>query len=392
MSRLALAVAAAMFFCGCAAQQSVARTTSSPSAAGAASPSPASSPSPSPPRDAILVFVRPGAVSLVRPDGTVISSTSTTTLDRGEVAQAQFFTSDGALIGHYWDPVGNPTSPLAIALLDRAGTITPLAPSAAEVIREMGPWGSPIVVGPFVLLVQATIDKADYVRLDLATGETTVLFTAQALPYPDVSIPPGGDGPIPQAVKMVTMGTTPDRGTVRVMVLNVSVGGQAIPGPAYFQIDLRTLLVTGPYRLPVSPAAMSADGRLVGWMDGVLHLREVSSGKDSTILDVPYQNGGDHGGIRFSPDDAYVLVEGYGDGSMGFAVYEVATHRLIRSIPAAEPDEPLADVPLWWTDSHTIVFKTVDASGAASGHRFDIATGKITNYPAGLGAPVLMLG
>jgi hypothetical protein len=148
---------------------------------------------------------------------------------------------------------------------------------------------------------------------------------------------------------------------------------------------------------------MSADGRYIGWWEWApapgassqkdLHVRDLSSGKEWIVSSEPYQNEAQHGGIRFSPDDGFILIEGYGsDGRMGFAVYDMQSHGLVRSIPADEPDEPVAEVPLWWTDSHTVVYKTVDATGAAAGHRFDTATGAVTDYPTELGAPVLMLG
>lgn len=415
MQRLVVVIAAAVILSGCAAtaQQSAGRPSQTaspeqspsqtaspePSPSAIVSPIPAASPSLSPspvasPTGAagpLLVFVKPGSVALVRPDGTVLTSTETT-MDSGEVATGEYQLSTAALIGHYWGQDGNPTSPLAIAVLDRTGTISPLAPAAAKVLTEQ--WAQ-IVLGHEALLVRATEEKADYLRLDLTTGALTVLLTVTGLP------PVGfNDGP-PLAVQMTTLGTNADGSVVRVMVTHVKVGARSIDGPAYLEIDLNSNRVKGPWSLPnVGPLAMSGDGRFIGWTEWApvsgsqrdLHVRDLTSGREWTVPKVPYQNESDHAGVQFSPDDGYVLLEGYGSDSMGFAVYDMATHRMVGSAPAPEPDEPLANVPLWWTDSHTLVYQTVDASGTASGHRFDVGTGAITDYPAELGAPVLMLG
>jgi hypothetical protein len=118
----------------------------------------------------------------------------------------------------------------------------------------------------------------------------------------------------------------------------------------------------------------------------------VSTGKEATLPGLSF---GDNtgSGIRFSPDDGYVVVEGFADdSSMGFTVYDVASNEPIRSVPASQADGLTADIPLWWTDSHTIVYQAVDSSGTASGHRFDVTTGAIIDYPLELGAPVLVLG
>jgi hypothetical protein len=302
------------------------------------------------------------------------------------------------LIGHFWDANFNPTSPLAIALLDRAGAITPLAPSAVQFITNNYPTWSPIVIGHYMLIVAATLEKAEYIRLDLTSGQVTVLLTAIGLPQTGYN-----DGP-PPLVDMTALGTTPDGSVARVLVSHVVVDGRKIDGAAYFDIDLRSAKAAGSHAIAnVGRIGMSADGRYVGWWDWTpapkvvgqkeLHVRDLTTGTEWKVSE-PYQNEAPLGGIRFSPDDGYVVVEGVGsDSRMGFAVYDMATHALVKSVSADQPEVPaFGEVPLWWPDDHTVVYKTVGAGGAASGHRFDIATGAVTDYPTELGAPVLMLG
>jgi hypothetical protein len=77
---------------------------------------------------------------------------------------------------------------------------------------------------------------------------------------------------------------------------------------------------------------------------------------------------------------------------MGIAVFDLRSSRLVQSVRAIQPDEPNWDVPLWWTDSHTVVYQTTDTPpGIKRGHRLDVVTGALTDYPSELGAPVLML-
>ena len=317
-----------------------------------------------------------------------------TARDSGEVAQHQFDRSDAALIGHYWDADGNQTSPLAISLLDRTGRIIPLAPAAATLLAEADIWSSPIVFdGHYALVVKGEVIPgptytaiARYLALDLTSGKVTVLLSATNLPPSPAS---GLDGP-PPSVDMTPMGTTGDGAVARIMVAHVSIDGQSIEGRAYFEIDLASLRVSGPHSLPnVAPLAMSADGRYIGWTDGQLHIRDLTTGAETTVSGAPYSNEAAHGGIRFSPDDAYVLLEGYGKESMGFAVFDRSSGRLMQSIAVSEPDEPNADVPVWWTDGHTVVFQSL---GAPSGHRIEVVSGAVADYAAELGAPVMMLG
>jgi hypothetical protein len=395
MYRLALVVAAAFLLSGCAGQQPTARATSSPSATPTARLPSDTSPvaSPAPARNPILVFVTKGSVALVRPDGTVVASIPTVR-DSGEVAQHQFGRSDAALIGHYWDADGNQTSPLAISLLDRTGRIVPLAPAAATLLADTDIWSSPIVFdGHYALVLKGEVFPspsytaiARYLALDLTSGKVTVLLSATNLPPGPTS---GLDGP-PPSVDITPLGTTGDGSVARVMVAHVAINGQSIEGRAYFEVDLASLRVSGPHSLPnVGPLAMSADGRYIGWTDGQLHIRDLTTGVETTASGAPYSNETAHGGIRFSPDDAYVLVEGYGTESMGFAVFDRASGRLMQSIALSEPDEPNADVPVWWTDGHTVVYQSL---GSPSGHRIEVVSGAVADYAAELGAPVLMLG
>jgi hypothetical protein len=373
--------------------------TASPAAA---QPSPSAQPSagqsPTPAPNPLVVFIKPGSVALATPDGQVLSSTPTQ-LDSGEIAIGELRTSDGALIGHYWGPDGIPLVPLAIGVLDRKGAITNLDPAAASFFGDVGVWGSPVVFnGRDALLVrQTSADTAQYIKLDLLTGDFKVLLTVTKLPVHQAA----ADGP-PQAVSVTALGTSADASVARVMVKRAIVDGQAVPGAAYFEIDLRTSAVTGPRALPdVGPVAVSADGRYAAWtlwtpVSGSkqrdLYIRDLVTGQESTIYNVRFLNEEDRSGIHFSPDDAYVALEGYGsDSFMGFEVYRVATNDLVRVVPASQPNVPNADVPLWWAGSQTIVYQTTDASGVQSGHRFDVDTGEITDYPVDLGAPVLIL-
>ena len=123
-----------------------------------------------------------------------------------------------------------------------------------------------------------------------------------------------------------------------------------------------------------------------------LHIRDLTTGHETSVGDVPFSNEAAHGGIRFSPDNSYVSLEGYGESGMGIAVYDLGGRSLSLITGARPNDEPLDNVPLWWTDAHTIVYQTTDATRATrSGHKLDVTTGSVVDYPAELGAPVLML-
>ena len=385
MLRRLVAVASAILLAGCSNNASPTAAHPTPTAPGASpipSPSPASNP--------LLVFVKHGSVALATPDGSVLFSAATT-LDSGEFAQGELRSSDAALIGHYLDAAGSPISPLQIGLLDRSGHITTIGPSAAAVFSYVGVWGSPVVYdGHDALIVQQTsADTAQYVKLDLVTGDVTVLLSVKQLG--------------PQAVTLIALGTSADSSLARVLVRRGIVAGQREPGAAYFEIDLNTLAVSGPHALPdVGPVVLSADGRYAAWTLATpvsgsnqrdLYIQNLVTGQQTTIYNVRFLNQSDHTGIQFSPDDAHVALEGYGgDSQMGFEIYDVATNDLVRSTPAGQPDASNTDVPMWWADSNTVVYQATDASGTRSGHRLEIDTGDITDYPDELGAPVLMLG
>ena len=369
-----------------------------------ASPSPAISPSPVPLSSPLLVFVKPGAVALVRPDGTVINTTKTR-MDSSDIAQDQFDLSNAALIGHYWDAAGNPALPLALSVYDQLGRVTAVPAAAAKVLNDIRIFSSPIIVARhYLLAIHATVPASGspvstYLRLDLATGKVTPLLKATSLP--DV-LPAGALGGEPHEVDMTPLGTNIDGSVARVMVVHAIVNGASIPGAAYFGIDLRSLKVTGPHALPqVGPVAISADERYAAWSEGRvvggkgvqdLHVLELVTGRQTTIANVPFSNESAHGGIKFSPDDSYLSLEGYAPtSSMGIAVFDLRSNRLVRSLAASGPDEALANVPLWWTDSHTLAYQTTDASGVKLGHRLEVVSGARADYPSELGAPVLML-
>ena len=397
MSRRELgALTALLVLAACSNATSPTAAQLSPSAQPSAGQSPVPSPATANP---LVVFIKRGSVSLATPDGQVLSSTPTQ-LDSGEIAVGELGSSDAALIGHYWGPDGKPLTSLAIGVLDRKGAITNLDPGAASFFGDVGVWGSPVVFnGRDALLVrQISADTAQYGRLDLLTGDFKVLLTVTKL-----AVHQPGAGGTTQAVSITPLGTSPDASVARVMVKSAVVEGQAVPGAAYFEIDLRTGAVTGPRALPdVGPVAISPDGRYVAWTSWTpvtgsrqrdLYIRDLATGQDSTIYNVAYVNDEAGSGIHFSPDDAYVAVEGYGsDSVMGFEVYNVATYDRVRVVPATEPSAPNADVPLWWTDPNTIVYQTTDASGVQSGHRLDVDSGDVTDYANDLGAPVLILG
>jgi hypothetical protein len=387
---------ALLLLAGCSNAASPAAAQPSPSTLPAAGQSPV--PSPTAARDPLIVFVKRGSVALATADGQVLYS-APTPMDSGEIALGELGSSDAALIGHYWGADGIPLSPLAIGLLDRSGAITDLDPAAANFFGDVGVWGSPVVFnGHDALLVrQSSVDAAQYIKLDLLTGDFTVLLTVTKLPV-HLSASDGAT----QAVSVTPLGTSPDASVARVMVKKAVVDGQPVPGAAYFEIDLRTSAVTGPRALPdIGPVAISADGRYIAWtlwtpVSGSkqrdLYIRDLVTGHESTIYNVRFLNEEDRSGIHFSPDDAYVALEGYGsDSFMGFEVYNVATNDLVRVVPASERDTPDADVPLWWAGSNTIVYQTTDASGVQSGHRLDLDSGEITDYAADMGVPVLIL-
>jgi hypothetical protein len=372
-----------------------------PGPAARISPSPVASPAPQ--SSSLLVFVKPGAVALVRPDGTV-ADTTPTKMDSADIARYEFDLSDAALIGHYWGADGYPVLPLALSVYDQYGSVTAVAPAAAKVLSDASIFSSPIIVaGHYLLVIRATVPasgppKSSYTKLDLTTGHVTALLTATSLP--DV-LPSGALGGEPHEVDMTPLGTTIDGSVARVMVVHAIVNGASIPGAAYFDIDLRSLQVTGPHALPnVGTLAISADERYAAWSElrvvagkGVrdLHILELATGRQTTISAVPFSNESAHGGIKFSPDDSYVSLEGYGAASMGIAVFDVRSSRLVQSIAASQPDEPLANVPLWWIDSHTLAYQTTAAPGVKLGHRLEVVSGAIEDYPSDLGAPVLLL-
>jgi hypothetical protein len=404
VSCLALTVAAVAFLSACgspAVAPNPAATKISPSPL--ASPSPAVSPSPTLQSSSLLVFVKPGAVELVRPDGTVVDMTATK-MDSADIAQYEFDASAAALVGHYWGADGYPALPLSLSVYDQKGGVIPVPPTAAKVLNGVDMFRSPIIVaGHELLAIEATVPstgppKSTYISLDLSSGKVTPLLTAISLP--DV-LPPGALGGEPHEVDMTPLGTTSDGSVARVMVVHAIVNGAAIPGAAYFDIDLRSLKRTGPNALPqVGPLAISADEHYAAWTQGRvvsghgvwdLHILELVTGQQTTIADVPFSNESAHSGIKFSPDDSYISLEGYGAASMGIAVFDLRSNHLVQSTAANQPDEPLANVPLWWTDSHTLVYQTTGATGVKLGHRLDVVSGARADYPSELGAPVLML-
>lgn len=97
-----------------------------PGPAAKISPSPVASPSsatsPVTQSSSLLVFVKPGAVALVRPDGTV-ADTTPTKIDSADIARYEFDLSDAALIGHYWGADGYPALPLALSVYDQYGRV-----------------------------------------------------------------------------------------------------------------------------------------------------------------------------------------------------------------------------------------------------------------------------
>jgi hypothetical protein len=406
LNSLAATMAALALFSACgspavAPNPAVAKISPSP----IASPSPVVSPSASPVTlsSSLLVFVKPGAVALVRPDGTVADTTKTP-MDSADIAQYEFDLSDAALIGHYWGADGNPALPLAFSVYDQNGRVTTVPPAAAKVLNDVDIFRSPIIVaGHYLLVIRATVPASGpptsaYTMLDLATGKVTTLLTATSRP---AVLPPGALGGEPHEVDMTPLGTAIDGSVARVMVVHAIVNGASISGAAYFDIDLRSLQVTGPHALPtVGTLAISADERYAAWSElrivggkGVrdLHILELVTGRQTTIADGPFSNESAHGGIKFSPDDSYVSLEGYGAASMGFAVFDVRSSRLLQSIAASQPNEPLANVPLWWTDSHTLVYQATAASGVKVGHRLEVVSGAQAEYPSELGTPVVML-
>jgi len=414
--RATVTVAALALLCGCGnpgpmAERSPATSSSassrvtpgplaSPSPLG--SPSPLVSPSPASANQRLLVFVKAGGVALVRPDGSVANVTPTAQMDSDDVARYQFELNDAALIGHIWGPHGEQLSTSSLSVYHRDGTITALAPSAAEHLNGADIFNSPIAVDGHSVLVVEPISPESwrYVNLDLVSGAVTVLLTATWSPPP---LPKGAlDGPLPSSANVTPLGTNRDGSVARLMVTDVVVGGTVVRGQAFFKIDLRTLGVTGPHALPnVGPIAISADGRYIGWSElrvvsgkGVrdLHIRDLTTEQETTVRDVPFSNEAAHGGIRFSPDNSYVSLDGYGETGMGIAIYAL-DGRLLTQITGARPnDEPLDNVPLWWTDAHTIVYQTTDPARATrAGHSLDVTTGAVVDYPAQLGAPVLML-
>jgi hypothetical protein len=319
-------------------------------------------------------------------------------MDSDGLARFQFDASNAALIGRIWDSSGAQT--LALSLFNRNGAITPLVPAASIALGDSDFLQSPIVVdGHSVLLVRADLEVAQYIRLDLTNGKVTVLLTAKYLAQ---ELPSGALGGEPHPVDMEPLGTTRDGSVARVMVRHATFNGAAIGGQAYFEIDLRTLRVTGPHALPnVGPIAISADGRYIAWSElrvvsgnGIrdLHIRDLATGHETTIGRMPFSNEAAHGGVRFSPDDSYVSLEGYGEQGMGIAVYDLGGRRLTLITSARPNVEPLDNVPSWWTDEHTIVYQTTDlARTTRTGHRLDVTTGSVVDYPAELGGPVLML-
>ncbi len=358
------------------------------------SPSPLASPSSAPGPSSLIVFLKPGAMYLVRPDGSV-ADVQKTQLDSGDVAQHEYDQSDAALVGT--------TGPLGFAVYDRNGAVSTVGPAAAKVLNEVDILRSPIIVaGHDLLVIKASVPDAGpptstYIKLDLASGKVTPLLTATSLP--DV-LPSGALGGEPHEVDMEPLGTTRDGSVARLMVVHAIVKGVSIPGAAYFDIDLRSLAVTGPRALPnVGTIAISADARYAAWSElrvvdgkGVrdLHILELASGREATIAKVPFTNEAPHGGIKFSPDGSYVSLQGYGAGSMGFAVFDMQSNRIVQSVVASQPDAPLADVPLWWADSHTVVYQTTAFPAGKRGHRLDVLSGATADYSAELGAPVLV--
>ena len=330
-----------------------------------------------------------------------MANVTTTLMDSADIAQRELDPSDAALVGHYWDPAGNTVSPLAFSIYDRQGVLTPVTPAAIKVLGSVDLFWSPLVIGGHDLLgVQVvSVDLSRYIRLDLRTGKVTTLLTATNLLLP---LPSGASGGEPHEVNMTSMGTTSDSSIARVMVVQAVVNGVRIPGAAYFDIDLRSLEVTGPHALPnVGPQVISADGRYLAWTQWsdvpgsaahVLHVRDLASGHETAIADVPYYNEAAHAGIKFSPDDSYITLQGYGaSSSMGLAIFDLRSNVLVQSFKTPQPDEVLQDVPVWWTDGRTIVYQTTAASGVKQGHRLDVITGALVDYSLELGAPVLML-
>jgi len=324
-------------------------------------------------------------------------------MDSADIAQYEYDQSDAALIGHYLGADGYPALPLALSIYDRKGGVTTVSPEAAKVLNGVDIFRSPIIVGGrYLLVIDAKVPQtgpptSTYVEVDLVSGKVTPILIATSLP---AVLPPGGLGMEPHEVDMEPLGTTSDGSVARLMVVHAIVKGVSITGAAYFDIDLGSLEVTGPHALPdVGTVAISADARYAAWSEsrvvdhkGVhdLHILELATGHQSTIPNVPFVNESLHGGIKFSPDDSYLSLQGYGAGSMGIVVFDLRSTLQVRSMAANQPNEPLANVPLWWTDAHTLVYQTTMGFDKR-GHRLDVVSGATADYPTDLGTPVLVL-
>ena len=353
--------------------------------------SPASAPASRP----LLVFYKAGTLSLVWPDGTVAHELQTPYGPYG-TGLHQFDSSAAVVIGQDY---------ASQALLTRDGVNTPIAPAAAALISTE----RPIVTDAHTLLgVQGSDPTINYIRLDLATGTATTLLSATPLPSSRLPIVP----------HLLALGTSLDHSVAHVFVDNVVVSGKTITGAAYFDINVQSRATTGPHALPSGAdgsIAMSADGRYAAWVAGGapisgnatwdLHILDLAKGTDSTVPNVPYVAPEGSVGLRFSPDDTYVSLEGSAGpaqpssyGYMGIAVIQVKTARVVQVVNVTHVS--LDEIgTVGWTGPHALVYSTNNTtrsgifdSSNAVGHSLDAQSGSKQDSPAGLGAPVLMLG
>lgn len=369
--------------------------------AGQPSSTPRMSPASPPASRPLLVFYKAGTLSLVWPDGTVAHELQTPYGPYG-TGLHQFDSSAAVVIGQDY---------ASQALLTRDGVNTPIAPAAAALLNSPSYSLSterPIVIDAHTLLgVQGSDPTINYIELDLATGTATTLLTATALPSSRLVIP-----------HLLALGTRLDHSVAHVFVDNVVVNGKTITGAAYFDINVQSRAITGPHALPTGAdgsMAMSADGHYAAWVAGGtaingnatwdLHILDLATGTNSTILNVPYVAAEGSVGLRFSPDDSYVSLEGSAGpaqpssyGYMGIAVVEVKTARVVQVVDVTHVSgDEIGTVG--WTGPHALVYSTNSTTRPGSfdsanvvGHSLDAQSGSKQDYPAGLGAPVLLLG
>jgi hypothetical protein len=234
--------------------------------------------------------------------------------------------------------------------------------------------------------------ELDYVKINLITGATTTLLTAES-----TFIPQNGN---PVFDELVPSTISQDGSVMYLLAVDANINTVEVSGESLVSLNLSTgKFTTKP--LPQGDyygAAVSKDGNLVTYQTLVSsglqnHIYNFSTGKDAIL---PGKGMGlthnDPTNVSFSPDGAYLVeIGGYKPATL--QVFSAEKSALVRQVDfeARPKDYQIQMSGIGWTGDHTFVYTTNSSPSGdfnpeqADVHSIDASTGRIFDFPAGLG-------